>query len=152
MMKAFLMVIILFGTLLFTTTKNSKAMKNSQQDSTAIAAALENDYFQGIYEGDINKLGNILNQGTLLFGDVKGKPYAKTRDEYLEVVKNRQSPKDSGKPFKGTIVSIEVINSIALAKVNVKMYDFNYQEFLSFHKIGDRWVIVNKAMSDVVVE
>ena len=140
---------MLFGAFLFSITQNSKAMKNNQQDSMAIAAALENDYFNGIYEGDINKLGNILNQGTLLVGDVKGKPYAKTRDEYLEVVKNRQSPKDSGKLFKGTITSIEVINSIAIAKVNVKMYDFNYHEFLSFHKIGKRWVIVNKMMSDV---
>jgi len=127
-------------------------MGNNQQDSLAIATALESDYFGGIYEGDINKLRNILNEGTLLFGDVEGKPYANTRDAYLDVVKNRQSPKDSGKPFKGTIISIEVINSIAMAKVNVRMYDFNYHEFLSFHKIDNRWVIVNKMMSDVVTD
>jgi hypothetical protein len=29
------------------------------------------------------------------------------------------------------------------------MYDFEYDEFLSFHKIDNRWVIVNKMMSDV---
>jgi hypothetical protein len=128
---------------------NSKTMENNQQDSIAIAHALENFYFKGIYEGDLNALGNILNSGTLLFGDVKGKPYAKTRDEYLEVVRNRQSPKDSGKPFKGTVIAIHVINSIAMARVHVKMYEFNYDEFLSFHKIDNRWVIVNKMMTDV---
>ena len=64
-------------------------------------------------------------------------------------LRNRQSPKDSGKPFKGTIHSINIINSIAIAKVHVKMYDFEYDEFLSFHKIDNRWVIVNKMMSDV---
>ncbi|RAW00399.1 nuclear transport factor 2 family protein [Pseudochryseolinea flava] len=127
-------------------------MRNETIDSLAITAALANEYFDGIYTGDIEKLGNVLHTGTLLYGDVKGAPYAKTRDEYLKVVRNRQSPKDSGKPFKGTILSVEVINSIALAKVKVKMYDFNYEEFLSFHKIDGRWVIVNKMMSDVVID
>jgi hypothetical protein len=33
--------------------------------------------------------------------------------------------------------------------VKVKMYEFNYHEFLSFHKIEDKWLIVNKMISDV---
>lgn len=119
------------------------------QDTLAIRQALEKYYFNGIYEGDLNALQNILNPGTLLFGDVKGKPYAKTLDQYLDGVKNRQSPKDSGMPFKGTIVSINIVNSIAVAKAHVKMYEFEYDEFLSFHKIDNRWVIVNKMITDV---
>jgi len=119
------------------------------QDSLAITRALEDYYFKGIYEGDINTLSNIFNPGALLFGDIKGQPYAKTLDQYLDGVAHRQSPKDSGKPFKGTISFIDVVNSIAVAKVHVKMYEFNYDEFLSFHKIGNRWVIVNKMISDV---
>jgi hypothetical protein len=80
---------------------------------------------------------------------VKGQPYFKTLDQYLDGVKNRQSPRDSGKPFKGAILSINLVNSIAIAEVTVKMYDFNYHEFLSFHKFDGRWVIVNKMISDV---
>jgi len=48
-------------------------------------------------------------------------------------VKNRQSPKDSGKPFKGDIIAVSVVNSIGVAEVTVKMYDFNYHEF--YHSI-----------------
>lgn len=125
-------------------------METTQQDSLAITQALEEYYFKGIYEGDIDILRNVYNPGILLFGDVKGQPYAKTLDQYLDGVKNRQSVKDSGKPFKGTIISIDVVNTIAVAKVHVKMYDFNYDEFLSFHKINNRWVIVNKMLTDVV--
>lgn len=124
-------------------------METTQQDSLAITQALEEYYFKGIYEGDIDILRNVYNPGTLLFGDVKEQPYAKTLDQYLDGVKNRQSVKDSGKPFKGTIISIDVVNTIAVAKVHVKMYDFNYDEFLSFHKINNRWVIVNKMLTDV---
>lgn len=124
-------------------------MENNQQDSIAITQALENYYFKGIYEGDLDALRNILNPGTLLYGDVKGKPYAKTLDQYLDGVKNRVSPRDSGKPFKGTVLAVNIINSIAVANVHVKMYEFEYDEFLSFHKIDNRWMIVNKMMTDV---
>lgn len=118
-------------------------------DSTAISQALEDYYFKGIYEGNVNILSSIFNPGTLLFGDVKGQPYAKTLDQYLDGVKNRQSPKDSGKPFKGEILNIKVINSIAIAEVRLKMYEFNYYDLLSFHKIDGKWLIVNKMLSDV---
>ena len=124
-------------------------MKNDQTDSLAITAILENLYFKGIYEGNPDLLNQVYYPGTLLFGDVKGQPYAKTLDQYLDGVKNRQSPKDSGKPFKGEIQSVKLVNSIAVAEVRVKMYDFNYQEFLSFHKLDGRWLIVNKMISDI---
>ena len=142
------MTAVLSCSMLVLKAQNLKKMETNQ-DSLAITRALEDYYFKGIYEGDINILGNILNPGTLLFGDVKGQPYAKTLDQYLDGVARRQSPKDSGKPFKGTIISVDVVSSIAVAKVHVKMYEFNYDEFLSFHKINNRWVIVNKMIADV---
>jgi len=129
--------------------KHAIQMKNYSTDSANIARILTDVYFKGIYEGDVNLLGTMYYSGTLLFGDAAGKPYFKTIAQYLDGVKNRQSPKDSGKPFKGEILSIEIINSIAVAKVHVKMYDFNYFELLSFHELDGKWVIVNKMISDV---
>lgn len=115
----------------------------------AITQSLENIYFKGIYEGDVELLRTIYHPGTLLFGDVKGQPYAKTLEQYLDGVKNRQSVKDSGKPFKPEIIDIRIINTIAAVELKVKMYDFNYHEFLSFHKLDGKWLIVNKMISDV---
>ena len=123
-------------------------METIQTDSAAIAYALEENYFKGIYEGNIDLLNKIFHPGTLLFGDVKGQPYAKTLEVYLDGVQHRQSPKDSGKPFKGAILNIKAVNSIAIAEVSVKMYDFDYHEFLSFHRIDGKWFIVNKMISD----
>jgi hypothetical protein len=148
-MKTFFLTALLSCTLLGLKAQNLNTMENSKADSTAISQALEDYYFKGIYEGDVAVLGNIFNPGTLLFGDVKGQPYAKTLDQYLDGVAHRQSPKDSGKPFKGDIISIKVVQSIGIAEVKVKMYEFNYHEFLSFHKINGRWLIVNKMISDV---
>src|ERR1700748_2750315 len=130
-MKTLFLTAFLSCTLLASKAQNLNKMETTQ-DSLAISHALETYYFKGIYEGDINLLGQIFHPGTLLFGDVKGQPYAKTLDQYLDGVAHRQSPKDSGKPFKGTIISINVVNSIAVAKVHVKMYEFEYDEFISF--------------------
>lgn len=127
--------------------QNTIKMEN-QIEIQAIIDAIENYYFKGIYEGDEILLGSVFQPGTFLFGDVKGQPYFKTVDLYLDGVKNRQSPKDSGKPFKGEILHISVVNSIAVAELNVKMYDFNYRDFLSFHNINGRWLIVNKMLTD----
>jgi hypothetical protein len=119
-----------------------------KEDSLAISQKLENAYFKGIYEGNVNTLGSVFYPGALLFGDVKGQPYKKTLAEYLDGVAHRQSPKDSGKPFKGEIISIKVVNSIAIAEVKVTMYDFVYHEFLSFHQMDGQWLLVNKMISD----
>ncbi len=121
----------------------------TQKDSAAIAAVLNDYYFRGIYDGDISILKKAFDSRTLLFGDIKGQPYFKTVEQYLDGVAHRQSPKDSGKPFKSEILSIDVINSIAVAKTRVKMFDFNYYNFITFHKAGDRWLIINKTLSHV---
>ena len=127
----------------------SNTMENQNSDKEAITNVLEHNYFKGIYEGDVDLLANAFHPETLLFGDVKGVPYAKTLDQYLDGVKNRQSPKDSGKPFKPEIVSIHIVNSIAVVEAQVKMYDFLYHDILAFHQINGKWLIVNKMLTDI---
>ncbi|MBO9201041.1 MULTISPECIES: nuclear transport factor 2 family protein [Niastella] len=124
-------------------------MTTHQADERAIAQALEEFYFQGSYEGDLNKLKQIFHPGTRLFGDVKGQPYSRSLDEWLDVVANRQSPKNSGKPFKGDILNIKVVNSVGIAELHVRAYDILYHDFLSLHRIDGRWLIVNKIMSGI---
>jgi len=143
-----LLTALLASSMLVAGAQNKDKMKNDETDSLAIRRVLEENYFKGIYEGDIDVLESIYLPGSLVVGDIKGVPYFKTIAEYLDGVKNRQSVKDSGKPFKGEILSVDVVNSIAVAKLHVKMYDFNYDEFLSFHKIDGHWLIVNKMLTD----
>ncbi|WPO77807.1 nuclear transport factor 2 family protein [Flavobacterium sp. KACC 22761] len=147
-MKTILLTAFMLWTFQGIKAQNTIKMEN-QAEIAAITDAVENYYFKGIYEGDVMLLGSIFYPGSFVFGDVKGQPYFKTVDLYLDGVKNRQSPKDSGKSFKGEILNIKVVNSIAVAELNVKMYDFNYRDFLSFHKINGKWLIVNKMLTDL---
>ncbi|MBD0257852.1 MAG: nuclear transport factor 2 family protein [Cytophagales bacterium] len=125
-------------------------MKTDEQAATAaIEQALNWYYFQGIYDGNVALLEQVFHPGTLLFGDVKGQPYAKTLAEYLDGVAHRTSPHDSGKPYETEIIRIDVVNTIAVAKVRVKMYEFNYYDLLSFHELEGKWLVVNKMLTHV---
>jgi hypothetical protein len=147
-MKTLLLIALFSCGLWGARAQNMIKMETLQKDSLAISQVLENGYIKAIYEGDVNTLKSTFVAGALLFGDVKGQPYAKTLDQYLDVVQHRQSPKDSGKPFKGDILNIKIVNTIAIAEVKMKMYEFYYHDFLSLHKINGQWVIVNKMFSD----
>lgn len=120
-----------------------------EEQENIIRERIENFYFKGIYEGNVDLLQDIFQEDTLLFGDIKGVPYQKTVKDYLLGVQNRVSPKDSGKPFKGEILSVEAINTIATAKLHVQMYDANYYNFINLHLLNGRWMIINKTLTDV---
>jgi len=146
--KITLATVFVFCNLQDMKAQNNTIMENKNSDTAAITSVVENNYFKGIFEGDVDLLGSAFQPETLLFGDIKGVPYAKTLEQYLDGVKNRLSPKGSGKPFKGEILSLHIVNSIAVAEAKVIMYDFIYHDILSFHKINGQWLIVNKMLTD----
>ena len=66
-------------------------------------------YFKGIFEGNDNQLEQVIHPNTILYGDILGTPYRKSRQEYIEGVRNRKSPKELGEdiqhgnPFYGSL-------------------------------------------------
>lgn len=101
-------------------------------------------YFEGLFNGDAALLRSIFHPQAMLFGEVKGQPYLKRIDEYLDVVANRTSPRDQGEPFRMEAISVEVLGDIAYAKVHSPMLGGNYFDYLAFVRQDDRWLIVNK--------
>lgn len=123
-------------------------MNNYTDNAAAVSAVLSN-YLNGVFNGNIELLRTAFHPQALVFGDVNGSPYFKTLDEYLEGVKNRKSPFELNEKFRMEILAIEIINSIAIAKVHLPMFDFNYYDLLSLNKINGEWVIVNKLLTNV---
>jgi hypothetical protein len=127
-----------------------KTMSNYAADNAAILVTLSK-YFKGIFTGDVELLRSSFHLESLVFGDINGQAYAKSLNQYLEGVKNRKSPQELNERFRMEILSVEIINSIAIAKVHVPMFDFNYYDLLSLNKINGEWVIVNKLLTHVNV-
>jgi hypothetical protein len=107
------------------------------------------NYFEGIFYGDITKLKSCFHKNVYIYGDIKGVNYLKSINEYLEGVKNRQSPKDLNENLKMKIIGIDIMGKIAMAKLHVPMLGYNYYDYLSLTKINNDWKIVNKLLTHV---
>ena len=125
-------------------------MDNSIMDKLEITAVLSS-YFEGVFKGDTALLGSVFHPQALVAGDINGQPYFKTLSEYLEGVKNRKSPFELKETFRMEILEIEIVNSIAIAKVRVPIFEFSYCDLLSLTKIGGKWVIVNKLLTNIIL-
>ncbi|RKS25476.1 putative lumazine-binding protein [Flavobacterium endophyticum] len=123
-------------------------MKNTNENRKRITSVLE-DYFNGIFVGDVDLLKSVFHPQAFLSGDIKGEPYFKTLDQYLEGVKNRTSPSELGAAFGMETLSIEIINTIAIAKTRVPIFEYNYYDLLSLSLIDGQWVITNKLLTHV---
>lgn len=124
-------------------------MTNHYTDNAEAVAAVLSTYFKGIFNGDTTILRNIFHPQAIIAGEIKGDPYLKSLDQYLDGVEKRKSPFELNEPFRMEILSIEIINSIAIAKVHVPIFDFNYYDLLSLNKINGEWIIMNKLLTHV---
>lgn len=110
---------------------------------------LIDNYFEGIFYGNTEKLEGCFTDNAIIYGDINGEPYRKSKVEYLDGVKNRQSPNELKEAFKMEIIGIDVIGNVAMAKIHVPMLGYNYYDYLSLTKIESDWKIVNKIFSNV---
>ena len=106
-------------------------------------------YCGGIYSGDVERLRCAFHDTAILWGEVKGQSYHRSLDEYLTVVRNRQSPQALGETYGMKILAIEMQGHIAFAKVRCRMLGYNYTDFLSLLFQDNRWGIVAKLFTHI---
>lgn len=116
-----------------------KPAASYQSEYEAIIGLL-NDYFDSLFEGDVEKLRSIFHEDAWL----KGNNYRKTRDEWLEAVAARPEPKHEGMTYAFNIMSLEIIGDQAMAKLDVPLLAAHFIDFLGLLKEDGQWKIVNK--------
>jgi hypothetical protein len=116
-----------------------KPVASYQSDYEAIVGIL-NDYFDGLFEGDVEKLRSIFHDDAWL----KGNNYRKSLNEWLEAVANRPIPRDEGMEYNFNIQSLEIIGDQAMAKVDTPLLAAHFIDFLGLLKEDGQWKIVNK--------
>lgn len=122
-------------------------MNNSQtpiSDFESITAIIQ-AYFHGLHNGDVTKLKSIFHQDTWL----KAPGVRRSLEQWLEAVADRAVPAQQSKPFNFKILSIDVVQDQAMAKIQCPLFDFNYIDFLGLLKEQGQWLIVNKMYTDV---
>ena len=120
-------------------------MSTDRLDRSTIEAVV-NHYFDGLYEGNAEKLGTIFDATADLRWVEKGKLQVLTVPDWLERVRNRASAKAEGKPREDFIVTIDRSDeSTAFIKVRCQLPPRYFTDYLVAMKLSDGWKIVSKS-------
>lgn len=103
-------------------------------------------YFDGLYEGDTQKLGAAFHPTSHLFYNNGGDLVDWPREHWFEVVEGRDSPKSLGLSRHDRIVSIDMSDErTAFAKVECAIPPKYFTDYLTLLKLDGRWQIVSKS-------
>lgn len=103
-------------------------------------------YLDGIYEGNIDKLSHVFHPSSALTTVREdGSIQATARDDWFDVVRNRQSPQALGLQRDDHILTLDLVGpTLALVKVKCQMPPRYFTDLLSLLKVESRWQIVQK--------
>jgi len=122
------------------TTQQTNLKGTSYKADHEIIGAILQDYFDGLYEGDVVKLRRIFHDDAWL----KGSDYRSSRDEWLKAVAARPVPKEEGMDYGFKILSLDIVGDQAMAKVDVPLLAAHFIDFIGLLKENGAWKIVNK--------
>lgn len=122
-------------------------MKKTQvtHDDFTIITGIINHYFDGLHHGDVAKLSSIFHVDAWL----KAPGIRRSLQEWLTDVANRTTPKQQGRSYEFKLLSLDIVQDQAMAKIQCPLFDFNYIDYLGLLKENDQWLIVNKMYTDL---
>ena len=103
-------------------------------------------YFDGLHEGNTDKLGAIFHPSADLRWLEKGELQVLTVPDWLERVRQRPSAKAEGKPREDFVVTVDRSDdSTAFIKVRCQLPPRYFTDYLVAMKLTDGWQIVSKS-------
>jgi hypothetical protein len=102
-------------------------------------------YFDGLYQGDIVKLGAVFHDVAHLFSVTDGKLNILPREQWFAFVQGRASAQSQDLKRDDFIVHIDRSSpTTAFAKVQCQIPPRYFTDYLTFVKLQDGWKIVSK--------
>lgn len=117
---------------------------DATNDFTAVITILHN-YLDGLYHGDVAKLAAIFHSDAWL----KAPSVRRSLTQWLIDVDSRQVPSQLNKSFDFKILSLDVVQDQAMAKIHCPLLDFNYIDFIGLLKEDGQWRIVTKMYTNI---
>jgi 4-oxalocrotonate tautomerase len=130
----------------------SQRALGDRAETLAIAEVIQL-YFDGLHEGDTEKLARAFHPCARLYSLQDERVREMTRDEWLAVVAGRPAPQSSGLGRTDRIASMDVTEDVlATARVECSIHPRYFVDHLTLMKIPGRgWQIVAKAFRTVVM-
>ncbi len=114
-------------------------------DLAAIQTVLQT-YFDGMYEGSVEKLSAAFHPtADLRTAGADGTLAVMTRPAWFELVQGRASPKSRDLPRHDWVVTIDRSGpATAFAKVHCAIPPRYFTDYLTLAKLSEGWIIVGK--------
>jgi hypothetical protein len=119
-------------------------MGNKASDLDKILEAVEN-YFQGMYHSDTERLKKAFHPEAYLMGYFQGKLARIPLEGWLGMIAKTPAPASGGEVYDMKIVSTDVKENVASVKVEDLYRGLRFTDYLTLIKFGDEWKIVHKA-------
>jgi hypothetical protein len=114
-------------------------------DRSTVEAVVQH-YFDGVYEGDADKLGEVFHPSADLRSLENGELRVLHLPAWLNWMRKRPSAKAEGKPREDFIVTIDRSDeSTAFIKVRCQLPPRYFTDYLVAMKLNDGWKIVSKS-------
>jgi hypothetical protein len=122
-------------------------MKMSSDDQNAIERVIQT-YFDGLYEGDADKLASVFHATSALTFERDGQITVLPLAAWLQSVRGRPAPKAAGLARDDAILLLDQSGpTTALVKVKCQIPPRYFTDYLSLLKLDGRWVVVQKVFA-----
>jgi hypothetical protein len=112
--------------------------------TATIEGALQ-EYLDGLYHGDTDRLGNVFHPRAIYASATGGELVQHTMEEYFPIVDGRPSPASQRQDRHDRVVSIEQVGPVtAVARVECAIGPKHFDDVLTLVRVDDRWQIIAK--------
>ena len=119
-------------------------------DRQAIEQTIQT-YFDGLYEGDADKLASVFHETSALTYEQDGKLVVLPLAQWLKAVRERPAPKAKGLARDDAILLIDQSGpTTAFVKVKCQMPPRYFTDYLSLLKVDGRWQVAQKVFATVL--
>jgi hypothetical protein len=120
----------------------------SENDDLAAIRAATQTYFDALYDGDADRIASVFLPSSALTQSFNGELIVTPRDVWLEIIRNRPSPKAQSMVREDHILAIDLISdTLAMVKVKCQMPPRYFTDVLNFVKLNGSWQIAQKVFT-----
>lgn len=119
-------------------------------DRQAIEQTIQT-YFDGLYEGDADKLASVFHATSALTYEQDGQLVVLPLAQWLKAVRERPAPKAKGLARDDAILLIDQSGpTTAFVKLKCQVPPRYFTDYLSLLKVDGRWQVAQKVFATVV--
>ena len=116
-------------------------------DQTAIEQTIQT-YFDGLYEGNADKLASVFHAGSALTFENAGMVTVWPLADWLKAVRERPSPQAKGLARDDAILLIDQSGpATALVKVKCQIPPRYFTDYLNLLQVGGQWKVAQQVFS-----